>query len=61
MDVSAINATRITEDGISPREAFTGIKLDFKRDVRATFGDYAQVSVATGNNSGSRESVLLEP
>ena len=35
--VSAINATRIPEDSISPSEAFTGSKRDFKRGVRAAF------------------------
>jgi hypothetical protein len=28
---------------ISPREAFTGRKLDFKRDLRCGFGDYMEV------------------
>lgn len=28
---------------VSPREGFTGRKVDFKRDLRIGFGDYAQV------------------
>ena len=30
-------------DNISAREAFTGIKLDYKRDLALKFGDYVQV------------------
>lgn len=45
--VTAINSLRRRDDAVSPREAFTGIKFDVKRDLRAAFGDYAQVSVPT--------------
>ena len=50
--LSAINATRIGDNGITPREAFTGVKMDYKRDLRVAFGDYAQVSVTTGKDNG---------
>ena len=33
----------LRQDAISPREAFTGIKVDAKRDLRVSFGDYCQV------------------
>jgi hypothetical protein len=32
-------------DSISPREAFTGRKIDYKLDLRAAFGDYIQAHV----------------
>ena len=50
--VAAINASRSVENNISPRESFTGVKLDYKRDLRVAFGDYAQVSIAESGNSG---------
>ena len=30
--------------GISPRELFTGVRVDYKRDCRLGFGEYVQVS-----------------
>ena len=50
--VNALNVTRQNTDGISAREAFTGIKADYKRDFRVAFGDYAQVFVATDPSNG---------
>jgi hypothetical protein len=42
--VSRINLvpSDVTGDRISPREKFTGRKLDFQRDLRVGFGDYVQ-------------------
>ena len=40
--------------GVSPRELFTGRKLDFKRDAPAAFGAYAQVFVPTAGKMESR-------
>jgi hypothetical protein len=44
--VSRINVapSKIRMDSISPREAFTGIKLDATRDVSVGFGAYCQVT-----------------
>lgn len=53
--ISALNATRLNHEGISPREAFTGIKTDFKKDFRVAFGDYAQVHVKTEPSNGPDE------
>ena len=50
--VSAINASRSVEGNLSPRESFTGVKLDYKRDLRVAFGDYAQVSIAESGENG---------
>jgi hypothetical protein len=33
----------VTGDRISPRENFTGRKIDFQRDLRVGFGDYVQI------------------
>ena len=45
--VSSLNmmpcGTRV--DNISPREAFTGRKIDYKRDLKVAFGDYIQANV----------------
>ncbi len=35
----------LRSDSISPKEAFTGIKLDAKRDLRVGFGDYCQIYI----------------
>ena len=39
------------QSGISAREAFLGRKIDEKRDFRCAYGDYAQCTVPTTNNS----------
>ena len=36
---------------VSPREAFTGIKVDFKRDLRCGFGEYAECTVPVTDNT----------
>jgi len=36
---------------LSPREAFFGVKTDFKRDLRCGFGDYLECSVPDPDNS----------
>jgi hypothetical protein len=38
-------------DHLSPREAFLGIKTDFKRDLKCGFGDYLECSVPNQDNS----------
>jgi hypothetical protein len=37
--------------GISPREAFLGVKADYKRDLRCAFGDYLECTVRQPDNS----------
>ena len=44
-------------EALSPREAFTGIKPDFSRDLRVGFGDYAQVSARDMDNSMKERTV----
>ena len=46
--VNRINMQPTTSRGdqICPREAFTGRKIDYKRDVRVSFGEYVHVNVA---------------
>jgi hypothetical protein len=39
--------------GASPRESLTGVKTDFRRDVRVSFGDYVQCEVPYTDNSMS--------
>jgi hypothetical protein len=36
---------------VSPREAFLGIKADFKKDLRCSFGDYCECTGAVLDNS----------
>ena len=38
-------------DHASPTEQFTGVKLDYKRDLRCGFGDYVQATVPDPDNS----------
>lgn len=40
---------------ISPRELFTGRKLNYKRDMRISFGDYAQVSIPNITSNDVRQ------
>jgi hypothetical protein len=37
--------------GLAPREAFSGRKINFKKDLRVAFGDYAQVFVPNSDNT----------
>lgn len=37
-----------SEDNISPREKFTGLKIDWNRDLKLGFGEYCQVIQPTG-------------
>ncbi len=39
---------------VSPREMFTGIKLDYHRDLRVTFGAYAQIEVPHAESNDPR-------
>jgi hypothetical protein len=51
-------------DQTSPREAFTGRKCDFKRDLRAAFGDYVQCNVPVTSNDMSprtKGAIALHP
>jgi hypothetical protein len=36
---------------LSPKELFTGVKSDYKRDLRVAFGDYCEVRAPYSNNS----------
>lgn len=38
-------------DGVSPYEQFSGLKLDAKRDLRFSFGDYIQATTADTDNT----------
>ena len=40
-------------DKVSPHEQFTGLKLDFARDLRCGFGDYVQATVPNTDNTMS--------
>ena len=40
-------------DKVSPHEQFTGMKLDFSRDLRCGYGDYVQATVPNTDNSMS--------
>jgi len=37
--------------GVSPREAFLGVKLDYDRDCRVAFGDYIEATDPYGDNT----------
>ena len=50
--VSALNSTLREGQTVSPRELFTGIKMDASKDLRAAFGDYAQAHVLTEPRNG---------
>ena len=41
-----------TVDGLSPREKFTRRGINYKRDLRAAFGDYVQVQVPMEETNG---------
>jgi hypothetical protein len=43
--------SRVNMTSIAPREAFLGVKLDYKRDCRTKFGDYIEASDPYPNNS----------
>lgn len=45
--------SRTSTDRTSPLEQFTGRKLDAKRDLRCTFGDYVQATVPVTDNTMS--------
>ena len=38
-------------DKVSPHEQFTGLKLDFARDLRCGFGDYVQYRSEYGQHN----------
>ena len=40
-------------DKVSPHEQFTGLKLDYARDLRCGYGDYVQATVPNTDNSMS--------
>ena len=45
---------------LSPREAFSGRKIDFKRDLRIGFGDYAEIfNINSDNSMASRTSAAI--
>ena len=50
--VSSLNALRQNDEGASPREVFTGIKTDFNRDFKVSFGEYVQAHVAPVPSNG---------
>lgn len=43
--------TKTGKIGVSPKEALTGRKVDYNRDVRVGFGDYVQATTRTTDNS----------
>lgn len=49
------NMFRRLDRGPCPRVGFTGVKLDYKRDLRSDYGEYCEVSVASGSASGGKE------
>jgi hypothetical protein len=51
--VSRVNMTihRGGLTSVTPREAFLGVKLDYKRDCRTKFGDYIEASDPYPNNT----------
>jgi hypothetical protein len=53
--VSRINVTVTSsrDDNLTPREAFLGRKLDYVRDLRVSFGEYAQCEVVNVVNKNS--------
>ncbi len=53
--VAVTNMFNRLDSGTCPRTEFTGIKLDFKRDLRSEFGEYCEVNVASGLAAGSGE------
>ena len=59
--VSRINImpSAVRGDRLSPREAFTGRKVNFKRDVTIGFGDYAQVHEVSNIGTNTRNN--MEP
>ena len=52
--VSRINMepSNVNVDGLCPREKFTRRGINFKRDLRAAFGDYVQVQVPLEETNG---------
>jgi hypothetical protein len=44
-----------SHDPISPREHFTGRKLNYKRDVRVSLGEYAQVIIPNATSNDVRQ------
>jgi hypothetical protein len=43
------------DSGTCPRTEFTGVKVDFKRDLRSEFGEYCEVNAAPGSSAGTGE------
>jgi hypothetical protein len=42
-----------------PRVLFTGIKVDFKKELNLAFGDYAEVYESTDNTSAARSAACI--
>lgn len=53
--VAVTNMFNRSNSGTCPRTEFTGVKLDYKRDLRSEFGEYCEVNVAPGSTAGNGE------
>lgn len=58
---SVTNMFRRKGASLCPRTEFTGVKLDYKRDLRSEPGEYCEVNVATGTSNSSKETPRTVP
>jgi len=54
--VSRLNIRRTTaiNQNVCPKVLFTGVKVNFKKELELAFGDYCEVYDGTDNTSASR-------
>lgn len=48
-----LQANSQSTDGTSPWEQYSGMKLDYKRDLRVAFGDYVEATVPVTDNTSA--------
>jgi hypothetical protein len=59
--VSRLNIRRTTSlsENVSPRVLFTGVKIDHKKELNLSFGDYVEAYEGTDNTSTARSSTCI--
>jgi hypothetical protein len=59
--VSRLNIRRTSSlsENICPRVLFTGIKVDFKKELNLSFGDYVEAYESTDNTSAARSAACI--
>jgi hypothetical protein len=59
--VLRLNIRRVSSlsENVCPRVLFTGIKIDYKKELNISFGDYVEAYKKTDNTSTARTSACI--